>query len=72
MEIRVRVKAGAKNDRIKEGAGRYEVTVRAAAAAGMANESVIALLSKHFGVPRTKVRITRGLRGPNKVVYISR
>lgn len=70
MEIRVRVKAGAKNDRIKRVGDRYEVTVRAEAAGGMANESVIALISKHFGVSSAAVRIIRGLKSPYKTVLL--
>lgn len=68
MEIRVKVKAGAKNDRITKVATGYEVSVRAKAAGGMANESVIALVSRELGVPAKRIRITRGLRSQTKTL----
>jgi uncharacterized protein YggU (UPF0235/DUF167 family) len=68
MEIKVRVKAGAKNDRIEKSKDGFTVTVRAKAAGGMANESVIALVSRELGVPAKKIRITRGLRSPSKTL----
>ncbi len=70
MEIRVRVKAGAKNDRIKKTTKGYEVSVRAAAAGGMANESVLALVSRELGVSSKKLRIVKGLRSPSKTIAI--
>lgn len=68
MEIKVRVKAGAKNDRIKKTATGYDVSVRAPAAGGMANESVLALVSRELGIPAKKLRIIRGLRSPSKTL----
>lgn len=66
--VKVRVKAGAKNDRIKKTAGGYEVSVRAPAAGGMANDAVIALVSRELSIPAKRIRITRGLRSPSKTL----
>lgn len=66
--IKVRVKAGAKNDRIEKTKTGYAVTVRAKAAGGMANDSVIALVSRELGIPAKRIRITRGLRSPSKTL----
>jgi uncharacterized protein YggU (UPF0235/DUF167 family) len=68
MQIKVQVMAGAKNDRIEKTKHGYAITVRAKAAGGMANESVIALLSRELGIPTKKLRITRGLRSPSKTI----
>lgn len=70
MEIKVRVKAGSKNDRIKKTIDGYEVSVRAKAAGGMANDSVIALMSRELNVPVKSIRIIRGLRSPTKVIDV--
>ena len=66
--VKVRVKAGAKNDRIKTVAGGYEVSVRAPAAGGMANDAVIALVSRELAIPSKRIRIIRGLRSPSKTL----
>ncbi len=68
MEIRVKVKAGAKNDRIEKTKDGYAITVRAKAAGGMANDSVLALVSREIGVPEKNLRIIRGLRSPSKTI----
>ena len=67
-EIKVHVKAGAKNDRIKKTPTGYEVSVRAAASGGMANDAVIALVSRELSVPAKRIRIIRGLRSPTKML----
>lgn len=70
MEITVRVKAGAKNDRIKKTKDGYTISVRAKAAGGMANDAVLSLLSREIGIPSKKLRITKGLRSPSKTVSV--
>lgn len=70
MEIRVQVKAGAKNDRIEKTTTGYSVTVRAKAAGGMANDAVLALVSRELGIPAKRLRITRGLRSPSKMITV--
>ncbi len=76
MEIKVRVKAGAKNDRIKplskgSPCSEFEVSVRAPAAGGMANDAVIALVSRELAIPAKRIRITRGLRSPSKFIEVT-
>jgi uncharacterized protein YggU (UPF0235/DUF167 family) len=68
MEYRVQVKAGARNDRIERTGNTFAVSVRAKAAGGMANASVIALIARELGIPPKKLRIVRGLRGAAKTV----
>ena len=68
MQIKVQVKAGAKNDRIKKVADGYEVSVRVKAAGGMANDAVIGLVSSELGVPTKRLRIIKGLRSPTKTI----
>jgi uncharacterized protein YggU (UPF0235/DUF167 family) len=70
MQIKVFVRAGSKNDRIKSVDGGYEISVRAKATGGMANANVLALLSGELGVPAKKLRIIRGLRSNSKTIEV--
>lgn len=70
MLIKVRVRAGAKNDSVEKRADIYHISVRAKAAGGMANASVLTLLSREIGIPTKKLRITKGSRSPSKIVEI--
>jgi len=54
--------------RLEENA--YKVKVNAPAVAGKANRRLIEMLSDHFDVPRSSVRIVRGLSSKNKIVEI--
>ena len=50
--------------------GVLTVYTTARAHDGEANEAVLRLLAKHFGVGRTQVRIVQGARGRRKVVEV--
>lgn len=70
MYIKVRVKAGAKNESIKKTADRYDVSVREKAEGGMANARVLALLARELGVAQKKLQIVKGHRSPSKTIEI--
>lgn len=55
---------------VEEKGGVLVVRVKAVPEKGKANEAVVKLLAKHFGVAKNQVRIVRGLTGRNKVVEI--
>jgi uncharacterized protein YggU (UPF0235/DUF167 family) len=50
--------------------GELRVRVSAAPADGAANESLVRLLADQLGVPRTRLRIVRGLAARTKVVAV--
>lgn len=50
--------------------GVLKIKLTAAPIDGAANEALINLLSKHYGVPRGATTIVRGARGKNKIVEI--
>jgi uncharacterized protein (TIGR00251 family) len=50
--------------------GRVKIAVTAPAVDGRANEALIKFLSKEYGVPKSKISITAGLTGRNKIVKI--
>lgn len=49
-------------------AGELVVKVRAAPEDGRANEAVIALISKAFAIPKSRLAITRGASGRHKIL----
>ena len=70
MKINVRVITRSAKEEVVEQAGGYTVRVRAAPQEGKANEAVVRLLARHFGVPRSAVCIVSGFTVRNKVVEI--
>ncbi len=72
MQVKVRVRTGAKEEEIAIlPDGRLEVTVREKPKEGRANERVIELVARHFKVPATSVRILRGRTTASKLLAIS-
>lgn len=72
MKIRVHVKPGVKNRGETVTPGEvWEVGVRARAEDGKANEAVIRLLAKHFGVAKSRVKIVLGTTSRHKTVEIT-
>ena len=49
----------------------YRVSVTAPPHEGKANEAVIELLAKHFGIAKSRILILRGTKGKKKLVEIS-
>lgn len=72
MKISVTVKPNSRNEEVTASAdGSYTVRVAAAPVEGKANERVVALLARHFGVPKSRVAIARGAGGRRKIVEIA-
>jgi uncharacterized protein (TIGR00251 family) len=71
MKISVTVKPNSRKEEVVSTAeGEYTVRVCAPPVEGKANERVIELLAKHFGVPKSRVTISRGSSGRKKIVEI--
>ncbi len=78
MKIFVRAKAGAKEDKvappplklIKDPEEYYTVSVKEAPKEGRANEAIVKLLARHFGVSRSEVRLVSGATSKRKVFEI--
>lgn len=72
MRITVRVKPNAKQETVETvSATEYIVRVKEPPREGRANEAVIAALSAHFRVPRSRITIVRGASGKAKTVDIT-
>lgn len=71
MIIGVKVKPGARADKVEsQPDGSLRVSVKAPPVDGKANEAVIAVLAKHFGVRRADVVLKRGASGRDKLFEI--
>jgi hypothetical protein len=69
MKTWVLVKPNSKKETVERLAdGTLKLCVRAPATEGKANDAVVSLLSKHFSVPKSKIKIVMGLKGRKKLV----
>ena len=72
MLIKVRLRAGAKNDSVKKvAADTFEISVREKAEQNRANERAIVLLARELKLPAARVRIKRGHHRPSKLFEIT-
>ena len=70
LEIKVIPNAG-KTELIKTETG-YRARLAAPPVDGKANEALIALLSKKFGIPKRDIEIAKGAASRNKIIIINR
>ena len=71
MRIRVRVKPGAREEKVsREPDGCLLVSVTARAHEGKANEAVVKAVAKSLRVPKTSVRIVSGLSSRTKMLEV--
>ena len=70
-EYKITVKPGSSKEEVIESApGELTIYLRAKPHDGEANTALIKLLSKHFGVAKTTIEITRGARSRTKIIKI--
>jgi hypothetical protein len=71
-KLALKVTPRARNEGIEgpNAAGELVVKVRAVAEDGKANEAVIALLAKAFGIPKSRLEIARGGTNRHKVIAL--
>jgi len=71
LKIQVKVKPNSKTEEISQKGNTLIVTVKEPPKEGRANQAVIKLLAKHFGVPQNQVKILSGFKKRDKVVEIA-
>lgn len=72
MIVRVKVKPGSKREEVKELSEDYlEVRVSAPPEKGRANERVLELVAKYYGVRKSSVRILKGETAREKLIEIN-
>ncbi|MCX5679217.1 MAG: DUF167 domain-containing protein [Candidatus Omnitrophica bacterium] len=71
MRISVKIKPGSKVASVEEIAEReFLIRVKSPPKEGKANIELIKTLSRHFGVPKSRVIIARGAGSRNKIIDI--
>jgi uncharacterized protein (TIGR00251 family) len=71
MLIRVHVSTNANEARVvKVGESDFEVKVNEKAIGGRANRRLLEIMSKHFMVPKSRVRLVSGAKSRDKVLEI--
>ena len=71
MTITVRVKArSSQNKLVQNPDGTYTAFLHASPVKGEANSSLIELVSEEFDIPKSLVRVIKGLASKNKIIAI--
>jgi uncharacterized protein YggU (UPF0235/DUF167 family) len=71
MYVKVRVRAGAKREAVKETPKDHlDISVTEPAERNLANRHVVALVAAYWRVPAGKVRIISGHRSPSKILSV--
>ena len=71
MIVNVRVTPRARVQKIVANGDILRVYTNVAPADGKANAAVIEMLAKHYGVPKSSIRIVRGETSHDKVIEIA-
>ena len=70
MKLFIKVRPGAKENKVEEIDGGFKISVKEPAKEGRANKAVIKALAKHLGVSQSSIKIISGLKSKNKVVKL--
>jgi uncharacterized protein (TIGR00251 family) len=70
LKIQVKVKPNSKTDEVGQEGDNFVIKVKDPPMEGKANQAVIKLLAKHFGVSQGQVRILSGFKSKNKVIEV--
>ncbi|MBI3671576.1 DUF167 domain-containing protein [Candidatus Azambacteria bacterium] len=71
MKIFIKVHPNSKEEKVsKKEDGSFDIRTKAPAQEGKANKGVVALLAKHFGVPKNCVTIKAGHSAKTKIVEV--
>ncbi len=71
MKINVRIKTRAKHEKVEKSENGYIVYVNQPPIENKANKALVELLSSHFDVPKSRIRIIAGLKSKNKIIEIT-
>jgi uncharacterized protein (TIGR00251 family) len=70
MKIQVKVKPDSKTEELSREGDTFIIKVKEPPREGKANQAVIKLLARHFGVSQSQVRILSGFKSRNKVIEV--
>ena len=70
MKIQVKVKPNSKSEEVSQEGDNFIVKVKEPPEKGRANQAVVRLLAKHFGVPQSQLKILSGFKCRSKVISV--
>ena len=70
MKISITVKPKSRQERIEKTADGYIAYVKEQPIENRANRALIKLLSEYFGVPKSEISISSGIKSKQKIVEI--
>jgi len=70
VKIEVKVSTNSKNSEVIKDGDSYKVKLKSKPHGNVANFELINLLSEYFKIPKTSIKILRGLKSRNKLVEI--
>jgi hypothetical protein len=71
MFIKIKVRAGAKKEEIKQtGQDHFEISVKEEAERNMANTRIMEIIAEEYGISANKIRMISGHQRPNKILEI--
>ncbi len=70
MKIQVQVKPNSKSEEVSQEGDNFIVKVKEPPEKGRANQAVVRLLAKHFGVPQSQLKILSGFKSRSKVISV--
>ena len=70
IKIQVRVSPNSKGPKVEKVEGVLRVKVDAPPKEGKANKRLVEILAKHFAVPKSSIKIVKGLTSKNKVIEL--
>lgn len=70
MKIQVKVKPNSKSEEVSQEGDNFIVKVKEPPEKGRANQAVVRLLAKHFGVPQSQLKILSGFKSRSKVISV--
>jgi hypothetical protein len=72
MKIQVRVRPNSETEEVTQEGDSFVVRVKEPPRDGKANQAVIKLVARHFGVRQSQVRILSGFKSRNKVIEVAK
>jgi len=70
VKIQVKVKPNSKSEEVSQEGDNFIVKVKEPPEKGRANQAVVRLLAKHFGVPQSQLKILSGFKSRSKVISV--
>jgi uncharacterized protein (TIGR00251 family) len=70
VKIQVKVKPNSKSEEVSQEGDNFIVKVKEPPEKGRANQAVVRLLAKHFGVPQSQIKILSGFKSRSKVISV--